>query len=142
MQGRLSPIERDRLQTFPFSNWKNEFEIAHKNNFFLIEWTIDTYNIDENPIFFDNGLKEIKDYQFKYSIHLDSVTCDFFMENPIFNKKNNKINPLDYVIKLFSLDLNIKTLISTDEHNFYLYFVNKESNSVFICPESAVKQKS
>lgn len=113
MQGRLSPIERDRIQTFPFANWKNEFKIAHKNNFFLIEWTIDTYNIDENPIFFDNGLKEIKDYQVKYSIHLDSVTCDFFMENPIFNKKDNKINSLDYVIKLLenSRYLGIKYIV-------------------------------
>ena len=29
MQGRLSPIERGRLQSFPFHNWEKEFQIIN-----------------------------------------------------------------------------------------------------------------
>ena len=31
MQGRLSKIERGRIQSFPFSNWTDEFTLAKKN---------------------------------------------------------------------------------------------------------------
>ena len=37
MQGRLSKIERNRIQSFPFKNWINEFSSARKHNFKLIE---------------------------------------------------------------------------------------------------------
>ena len=30
MQGRLSKIERGRIQSFPFNNWANEFTLAKK----------------------------------------------------------------------------------------------------------------
>ena len=30
MQGRLSKIERGRIQSFPFSNWTDEFTLAKK----------------------------------------------------------------------------------------------------------------
>lgn len=100
MQGRLSPIERGRLQTFPFNNWEKEFQIASKNNFSLIEWTIDTYKINNNPILHEEGVKKIKFNLDKFSIKVESVTCDFFMENPLFNKNKNKIDSIDYIIKL------------------------------------------
>ena len=51
MQGRLSPIERNRIQSFPFEFWENEIKIASKNDFNIIEWTIDSFLIDQNPIF-------------------------------------------------------------------------------------------
>ena len=44
MQGRLVPREiKSKLQSFPFKNWKKEFNIAAKNGIKIIEWTID-YN--------------------------------------------------------------------------------------------------
>ena len=54
---------------------------------------------------------------------------------PIINRNSNQ----KYLI--YSLDSKIKTLISSVEHSFYLCLVNKEINSIFIFPESAVKQK-
>ena len=29
MQGRLSPIYRNRIQAFPWNNWKKEFGVAN-----------------------------------------------------------------------------------------------------------------
>ena len=32
MQGRLSPMIDNRIQSFPWKGWQKEFEIASKNN--------------------------------------------------------------------------------------------------------------
>ena len=51
MQGRLVPSEKKNfIQSFPWNNWKKEFVIAKKNNLKIIEWTIDNYNFEKNPI--------------------------------------------------------------------------------------------
>ena len=60
MQGRLSPIVRNKIQAFPFKDWKKEFILAKKIGFKLMEWTIDTYNYQNNPILTINGVKEIQ----------------------------------------------------------------------------------
>jgi len=113
MQGRLSPIERNRIQSFPFNFWENEIEIASKNNFKIIEWTVDSFLIDRNPIFDQSGIKKIRKLIDTNYVNIDSVTCDFFMENPFFIYKNNKINSLEYLIKLLksSGSLGIKYFI-------------------------------
>ena len=41
MQGRLSPIQGKKIQSFPWKNWKKEFQIGRKLNFRILEWTLD-----------------------------------------------------------------------------------------------------
>ena len=50
MQGRLTPPHKNFIQSFPWNNWKEEIIIAKKNNFNNLEWTIDDYKFQENPI--------------------------------------------------------------------------------------------
>ena len=50
MQGRLSPMIDGMIQRFPVTNWQNELEIAKLNNWNLMEWTIDYYSFDKNPL--------------------------------------------------------------------------------------------
>ena len=57
MQGRLSPIYRNRIQSFPWNNWKEEFQIANRLGINLMEWTIDNYKFHSNPIFTKKGRK-------------------------------------------------------------------------------------
>ena len=38
MQGRLSPMQGKKIQSFPWKNWKNEFEIGKGLNFKIMEW--------------------------------------------------------------------------------------------------------
>ena len=45
MQGRLSPMDDGKIQSFPWKYWQNEFALASKYNFDLIEWTIDQHKI-------------------------------------------------------------------------------------------------
>ena len=89
MQGRLSNMINNRIQSFPFDNWENEFEVANKNNFNILEWTIDSVNIINNPIFKDEDHSKIVKLKKSFSMSIPSITCDFFMENPFF-KMNNK----------------------------------------------------
>ena len=52
MQGRLIPSEKKEcIQYFPDKNWKKEILIAKKNNFSVMEWTVNFENIKKNPLF-------------------------------------------------------------------------------------------
>ncbi len=114
MQGRLSDMVNGRIQSFPFSNWKEEFVIAHKNNFNTIEWTIDSINIENNPILNTKMHSEIKSLKQKYSIDIPSVTCDFFMEKPFFKANNQKrISRENFLLDFFKncSELNITYIV-------------------------------
>ena len=104
MQGRLLKSEnKNKIQFFPSSSWKKEFFLAKKNKFGLMEWTINNENIKKNPLYNGNIL-EIKRVQKKYSLKIQSVTCDFFMQKPFFKKtflsqRKFLINQLVHIIK-------------------------------------------
>jgi hexulose-6-phosphate isomerase len=82
IQGRLSPIANNRIQQFPWNSWQNEFSIASKNEINLIEWTIDSFKFDLNPLINLSQWEEINTLASKNNILIPSVTCDYFMENP------------------------------------------------------------
>ncbi len=91
MQGRLLSDNSKRIQNFPELNWKNELFIAHKINFRLIEWTINKNNMAQNPLY-NSSLIELKKLSKRFNIKINSVTCDYFMEECFFKKKNQSIN--------------------------------------------------
>ena len=91
MQGRLSPVIKKRIQIFPHKNWKNEFKIASEIGFSLIEWTIDTETLKENPLFYKGQLKQILSLKEKYNFRIESLTLDYLMENPIWKNYEKKI---------------------------------------------------
>lgn len=91
MQGRLSPVINKRIQIFPHKNWKNEFKKANEIGFSLIEWTIDTETLKNNPLFYKGKLKEILNLKKKYNFRIESLTLDYLMENPIWKKYEKKI---------------------------------------------------
>jgi hexulose-6-phosphate isomerase len=84
IQGRLSLIKNNRIQSFPWGEWQNEFIKASMIKLSLIEWTIDSERFSENPLVTQSGYKEIISLSTKYNIKVPSVTCDFFMENPVW----------------------------------------------------------
>lgn len=95
MQGRLINSEKkNRIQHFPEKNWAKEFNIANKNNFKIMEWTINSENMFKNPLYQGN-LSSVKKMMKKYKIKIPSVTCDYFMQEPFFRidkkKEKNKI---------------------------------------------------
>ena len=60
IQGRLSPIVDGKIQAFPWDYWKEEFPLAEKYNFHLIEWTLDQADLYMNPLMTNKGRSKIK----------------------------------------------------------------------------------
>ena len=113
MQGRLVNSPYGKIQCFPAKEWKEELKIASKNNFKILEWTVNSVNLNQNPIFHKKKLNEIFLYKKKYNIKINSLTCDYFMEKPFFKiKKEKKI-----VIN------NLKKLLANSERLKIRYFV-------------------
>ena len=84
MQGRLSPMIDNRIQSFPWKDWQKEFEIASKNNITTIEWTIDDDQLYENPLLTEEGIQDINFLTKKYQMNIPSLTGDCFMQNPFW----------------------------------------------------------
>ncbi len=92
MQGRLVPSEKKRrIQYFPEKNWKKEILLAKKNNYKVMEWTINIENIKKNPVFIKSEINELKKYLKQNELKVESVTCDFFMQRPFFKNRNDKM---------------------------------------------------
>ena len=84
MQGRLSPMIRNKLQAFPFAYWQKEFEIANSLNIKLMEWTIDNFQFEKNPI-----IKNIIDFMVKVKTDLE---YDYYYNcKELYNIINNYI---------------------------------------------------
>jgi len=81
MQGRLSSMINNQIQAFPYEYWEKEFKIASENNIKSIEWIIDEY---KNPITNEKEIIKIRNLMLKYNIKINSVCCDFFMDNLLF----------------------------------------------------------
>jgi len=84
MQGRLSPLIDGRIQAFPWSYWRDEFELAERNGFHLMEWTLDQERLHENPLMTDKGRKEIRRLAEEYAVAILSLTGDCFMQSPFY----------------------------------------------------------
>lgn len=91
MQGRLSPVRNQRIQSFPWRHWEEEFYIAGKLGFTKIEWTIDSERFLENPILTSPGIKKILQLSNRHGVTIPSVTCDYFMENPFWENEGQVI---------------------------------------------------
>jgi len=108
MQGRLSPIENNKIQSFPRKNWQNEFVKANGIGFSLLEWTLDQDNLYSNPIMNQQGRQKIMSLSKQYNISVPSLTGDCFMQAPFLNtdniKETNKLK-LDFINIIDSCNL-------------------------------------
>lgn len=140
MQGRLSPQIRNEIQAFPFSTWKKEFKIAEEINIKIMELTIDNFNYFKNPVMTSNGRKEINKHKKKYNININSITCDFLMQDAFYKKKkitkyseNNFYNFLENCcqikIKTIVIPLIDRSSINNydEENNVISFFSNIEN---------------
>lgn len=106
MQGRLSPMRENRIQSFPWDNWRNEFSDLEIMSVSLLEWTLDSENIHLNPLLIESGVNEINELKEIFGIRIESVTCDFFMENPPWANTENS----NFLIEILNriLEIGIK----------------------------------
>ena len=90
MQGRLSPPEEGRFQSFPRTGWRGEFAKARAAGFSYIEWIHDDFDgsADDpakgaNPIFTEEGLREFDALKAEHAIATPALCGDWFMEHPL-----------------------------------------------------------
>ena len=114
MQGRLSPMTDGRIQSFPWDSWQEEFESGQKNNFSLMEWTLDQEHLRENPLMTDGGRVEINTLCALHGIAIPSLTGDCFMQAPFWkagkSSRPDLLNDFQAVIKSAS-NIGIKCII-------------------------------
>lgn len=134
MEGRLSDPIDNQIQAFPRNSWDKEFEKASNCGFELIEWIFDLY--ENNPIF--DQIKTIQTLSEKYSVKINSVCADYFMEKRLFNvseldlEKNLKVlkNLIEKCNELGIKILEIPLVDSSSLNN------NKDKQELFCNIES------
>ncbi len=83
MQGRLSPPEDGRFQSFPRQGWREEFAKAKAAGLSYIEWIHDEYDSGANPIFTPGGLAEFDALKQKHGLATPALCGDWFMDFPL-----------------------------------------------------------
>lgn len=83
MQGRLSPAPSGRFQCFPRASWREEFPKAQEAGFACIEWIVDSYGWDVNPLLSEGGIREMEQLSTAFGVAVRSVCADWFMEFPL-----------------------------------------------------------
>jgi len=84
MQGRLVDQIEGKIQAFPTLQWEEEFEIANQLGILLMEWTIDDFNFEKNPLMTKNGREKINFLCKKYNLRINSLTADCVMQTPFW----------------------------------------------------------
>ena len=82
MQGRLVPPDAGRFQSFPRERWRDELPNAAAAGINYIEWIVDAYGLDVNPIFTSAGLQELNALKQKHNITTPAICADWFMDYP------------------------------------------------------------
>jgi hexulose-6-phosphate isomerase len=83
MQGRLSRRQGEPAQSFPWTSWREEFSQARDCGFARIEWLVTADRLDENPIWSDEGVREIRRQVTTTGVAVTSVCADCFIRRPL-----------------------------------------------------------
>ena len=131
MQGRLSPMVGEMIQSFPWTNWKNEFGIANKIGLSLMEWTLDQKNLRLNPVMNQTCHAEILFLCSKNNVSIPSLTGDCFMQFPFWKMtgKEQKKYQSDFIDIIHNCSiLNIKKVLIPLVDNGSIENKNHEEN--------------
>lgn len=84
MQGRLCEPVDNKIQSFPWRDWENEFSSAAAIDLHLMEWTLDQDWLYENPLMTADGQSKIIELCQQHSVSIPSLTGDCFMHAPFW----------------------------------------------------------
>jgi hexulose-6-phosphate isomerase len=83
MQGRLSPPENGRFQSFPRNSWRQEFARAREAGLDYIEWIYDDYGSSVNAIATPEGIVELNELKTQNQIEIPAICADWLMDFPL-----------------------------------------------------------
>ena len=81
MQGRLSAQTERGYQAFPWETWEDEFVSATDRGLEHIEWVLDSWRLDENPIL--SGTAGVIERTTETGVKVVSVCADYLMDRPL-----------------------------------------------------------
>jgi len=81
MQGRLSAQTDRGYQSFPWETWQAEFNLAADRGLEHIEWVLDSWRLDENPIL--SGTAGVIERTTETGVKVVSVCADYLMDRPL-----------------------------------------------------------
>jgi len=84
MQGRLVPSRGRGTQFFPFEEWRGEFYSAAKVGIDEVDFIFDMDRYEENPLWTQEGIKEIQQAIGESGVKVRHICADFFMRRPFF----------------------------------------------------------
>ncbi|ABF41849.1 Xylose isomerase-like TIM barrel [Candidatus Koribacter versatilis Ellin345] len=82
MQGRLVPPEPGRFQSFPRARWADEFANAAAVPIDYIEWIVDHYGDDVNPLRAEKGIEHLQRLMDSTGVAIRAICADYFMDFP------------------------------------------------------------
>ena len=80
MQGRLSPPEGGRIQSFPVHTWRQEFALAREAGLDCIESVYEVDTESANPLRTLEGVAEIANLSRQSGVAVWSVCADYYMQ--------------------------------------------------------------
>lgn len=83
MQGRLSPPEDGRFQSFPRARWAAEIELGPQVPLRGIEWIYDLYGEGANPLETQQGRADLAGKLTHAGLSVKSICADYFMDCPL-----------------------------------------------------------
>jgi L-ribulose-5-phosphate 3-epimerase len=83
MQGRLSPPEDGRFQSFPRRSWREELLRAREVGLNYIEWIYDDYGASCNPIASEEGIAELNALKQEAGVKTPAICGDWLMDHPL-----------------------------------------------------------
>lgn len=83
MQGRLSPPEEGRFQSFPRNSWRVELSRARQAGLSYIEWIYDAYGASVNPLATAEGIAELNALKHESDIKTPAICADWLMDYPL-----------------------------------------------------------
>jgi len=90
MQGRLSPPEDGRFQSFPRNSWREEIVLAREAGLDYIEWIYDEYGSSANPIVTEEGTAELNKLKAEHGIRTPAICADWLMDFPLVRCNNEE----------------------------------------------------
>ena len=81
MQGRLSAQTDRGYQSFPWETWQAEFNLAADRGLEHIEWVLDSWRLDENPLLSDTS--GVIGRAQETGVQVLSVCADYLMDRPL-----------------------------------------------------------
>jgi L-ribulose-5-phosphate 3-epimerase len=122
VQGRLIQSPPGCLQWFPQEQWQDEFKIASDLGIDYIELIAEVQHNENNPIWSEDGIEEIKHLVEKNNLTLHALCNDYIVEHKLLEecvveqnikllKQAEKLNVEKYIMPLFeSSELNIDNM--------------------------------